>query len=59
MIHTIVYYRDRRKKWRWRLLARNGRIVADSGEGYTRKFDCRAFFNRLVSGKLLVKERVG
>lgn len=23
--------------WRWRLVARNGRIVADSGEAYARK----------------------
>lgn len=23
--------------WRWRLKARNGKIVADSGEAYTRK----------------------
>lgn len=25
--------------WRWRLLARNNRIIADSGEAYTRKRD--------------------
>lgn len=30
-------YRDARGEWRWRLKARNGRIVADSGEGYVRK----------------------
>jgi len=27
-------YKDTRGEWRWRLTARNGRIVADSGEGY-------------------------
>lgn len=27
-------YQDKRGEWRWRLKARNGRIVADSGEGY-------------------------
>jgi uncharacterized protein YegP (UPF0339 family) len=27
-------YKDRKGEWRWRLLARNGRIVADSGEGF-------------------------
>jgi uncharacterized protein YegP (UPF0339 family) len=27
-------YRDRRGGWRWRLVARNGKIVADSGEAY-------------------------
>ncbi|MFW6153153.1 MAG: HVO_2922 family protein, partial [Halobacteriota archaeon] len=27
-------YRDQAEEWRWRLLASNGRIIADSGEGY-------------------------
>ena len=27
-------YPDKRGLWRWRLKARNGRTVADSGEGY-------------------------
>jgi uncharacterized protein YegP (UPF0339 family) len=30
-------YQDKRGEWRWRLKARNGRIVADSGEGYARQ----------------------
>ena len=30
-------YQDKRGEWRWRLKARNGRIVADSGEGYVRQ----------------------
>lgn len=30
-------YQDARGEWRWRLKARNGRIVADSGEGYVRQ----------------------
>lgn len=30
-------YRDTAMEWRWRLVASNGRIVADSGEGYKRK----------------------
>jgi len=30
-------YRDGRAEWRWRLLARNGRIIADSAEGYSSK----------------------
>lgn len=32
-------YQDRKGEWRWRLRARNGRIVADSGEGYSRRRD--------------------
>jgi uncharacterized protein YegP (UPF0339 family) len=27
-------YKSRNCEWRWRLVARNGRIVAESGEGY-------------------------
>jgi uncharacterized protein YegP (UPF0339 family) len=34
-------YRDRRKEYRWRLRARNNRVIADSGEGYARKVDCK------------------
>ena len=30
-------YRDRKGEWRWRLLAANGRTIADSGEGYAQK----------------------
>ncbi|MFC3957488.1 HVO_2922 family protein [Halovivax cerinus] len=34
---TFEVFRDRADEWRWRLVARNGRIIADSGEGYTSK----------------------
>ncbi|HEY4583525.1 MAG TPA: DUF1508 domain-containing protein [Lysobacter sp.] len=27
-------------QWRWRLVAANGEIIADSAEGYVSKFDC-------------------
>lgn len=30
-------YKDASGEWRWRLVAKNNRIVADSGEGYKRK----------------------
>ncbi len=33
-------YRDRANEWRWRYLAANGRIIADSAEGYVNKADC-------------------
>lgn len=41
-IYVTVYwvYQDRAREWRWRLVAANGRIVADSGEGYINKSDC-------------------
>jgi uncharacterized protein YegP (UPF0339 family) len=33
-------YRDGIRQFRWRLRASNGRIIADSGEGYWSKADC-------------------
>jgi uncharacterized protein YegP (UPF0339 family) len=30
-------YQDRSEEWRWRLVASNGNIVADSAEGYASK----------------------
>lgn len=41
-------YTDRKREWRWRLLARrNGKIVATSGEGYRRRVDCLRMFVKL------------
>ena len=34
-------------EWRWRLWSRNGRIVADSGEGYKRRRDAMRMCERL------------
>ena len=34
-------YRDANREWRWRLKASNGRVLADSGEGYKRKGGAR------------------
>lgn len=32
-------YRDAADEWRWRLIHPNGRVLADSGEGYVSKSD--------------------
>jgi len=37
----LEIYRDGRGEWRWRLRAANGRILADSGEGYRRRASAR------------------
>ncbi|MDX1744720.1 MAG: DUF1508 domain-containing protein [Halobacteriales archaeon] len=34
-------YTDRAGEWRWRLVAPNGRILADSGEGYSSRSGAR------------------
>lgn len=31
------FYKDTAGEWRWRFVASNGRIMADSGEGYKTK----------------------
>lgn len=33
-------YQDTQRQWRWRLKAGNGRIIADSAEGYWNEGDC-------------------
>jgi uncharacterized protein YegP (UPF0339 family) len=33
-------YKDSAGEWRWRLVTGNGRIIADSGEGYEHRADC-------------------
>jgi uncharacterized protein YegP (UPF0339 family) len=35
------FYQDAGKQWRWRLVAENGRIVADSSEGYVTEHNAR------------------
>jgi uncharacterized protein YegP (UPF0339 family) len=47
MADKVSYYRDTNGKWRWRRIASNGRIVADSGQGYTRKSDAFAAGTRV------------
>jgi uncharacterized protein YegP (UPF0339 family) len=34
-------YEDSAGEWRWRLIAANGNIIADSGEGYNSKQGAR------------------
>jgi len=34
------YYKDTKGEWRWRLKGDNGRVLAESGEGYKHESDC-------------------
>jgi len=38
---SFEVYRDGAGEWRWRLIHENGNVLADSGEGYTRRRDAR------------------
>jgi uncharacterized protein YegP (UPF0339 family) len=46
----FIIYKDRKKQFRWRLVAKNGNIIADSGEGYTRRRSIRASIILLCDG---------
>jgi uncharacterized protein YegP (UPF0339 family) len=35
----IEVYRDHKGDWRWRRVAENGRVLADGGQGYSRRID--------------------
>jgi len=55
----LEIYRDGRSEWRWRLRAANGRIVADSGEGYRRRAAARYAAGRvraILAGDALTVE---
>lgn len=47
--HKFAVYKDKNHQWRWRLRAKNGRIVADSGESYTRKSDLLSQLNKIIN----------
>ena len=38
---TFSTYQDTLRQYRWRLKASNGRIIADSAEGYHNLADCQ------------------
>jgi uncharacterized protein YegP (UPF0339 family) len=54
---TFYTYRDTVGHWRWQLKAANGRIIADSGEGYVNYQDCIDGINLVASsnGTAIVK----
>jgi len=51
-------YVDNGGEWRWRLVAGNNKIVADSGESYKEKRDCAAAIELVKSADVetLVEE---
>ena len=36
----IEFYQDKANEWRWRAVADNNDVIADSGEGYENLRDC-------------------
>jgi uncharacterized protein len=37
-----IIFKDSTGQWRWHLRAANGRVIANSGEGYGNKADCQS-----------------
>ena len=40
-------YQDQKGEWRWHLVAANGAIIGDSGEGYVHKRHCLDMIHRI------------
>jgi len=49
----FVIYTDTAGEWRWRLLARNGRLIAEGGEGYKRKAALLKTLRHIFAGSSL------
>lgn len=45
---NFQYYKDKKGEWRFRIVARNGRIVA-SGEGYTTKANMMKTIGKVIN----------
>lgn len=45
----IKVYRDKAGQYRWRLVGSNGKIMADSAEGYVTKHNCNQAIQRFVN----------
>lgn len=46
-------YEDGRGEWRWRLVAANGRLIAESGEGYASRSNLRRALRKLATAAAL------
>lgn len=46
--NKVVFYQDKAKEWRWRIVASNGKTRADSGEGYEKRATCMRNFKSLA-----------
>ena len=46
----FVVYKDKKNEWRWTLKARNGKVVADGGEGYKKRGGATRAVRTLFNG---------
>ena len=45
-------YEDKKSLWRWRLKARNGKIIADGSEGYASKQNVKRAVDKFYNDML-------
>lgn len=50
--HQITIYKDSKGDFRWRMTAKNTKVVAESGEGYKRKSAMMMSLNRMLTAIL-------
>jgi len=50
-IYRGEIYQGKDEEWYWRLLATNGRIVADGSQGYIRRCDAVKMFCQVNPGR--------
>lgn len=48
-------WRDRGGQWRWTLKSSNGRVLADSAEGYRKRSEVRAAVQKIIDGATTVQ----
>ncbi len=44
MAGKVVFYKDKKGEYRWKLLASNGQQIANGGEGYVTLSNCKNGF---------------
>ena len=50
-MQSIEIYERADGRWAWRLVARNGRIIAtDGGQGYENRADCEQIARAVIGG---------
>ena len=49
-MHNLIFEKDKAKEWRWKLIAPNGNLVSESGEGYKNMKECREGWKSNVNG---------
>lgn len=51
-------YKDKKNEYRWRLIASNGKIIADCAEGYKRLSACNSNILKLISKLTLAHYKI-